>query len=108
MTDYPFDVIKEFATKKITKENFINAFADWQKMQGLDFDCKGVSVGKHIGVTYRAKLAVIKKGELCFYCVSVSKKGRKKIQEVRVKSIFEFRRKVDFLIFEEKRDLKWI
>ena len=87
MINYPRNIITAYASRQITKQQFIKQLSDWQKSNGIDYDCKGVSQHGFIGVTYRGVNAVIRNGVLEWVCGEDCDTA---------KSFFEFRRKVDF------------
>lgn len=100
MSEYPLNLFISYSEQKITKAQFINGLSNWQKSHGLNFDCKGVAVGKFVGITYRGKMAIIHNNLICFSYFSQNKK----IVNAKAKSILEFRRKIDFLhCFNERR-----
>ena len=87
MIDYPRNIIAAYASRRITKQQFIKQFSDWQKSNGINYDCKGVAQHGFIGVTYRGVNALIRSGVLEWGCGEYCDTA---------KSFFEFRRKVDF------------
>lgn len=81
--DYPRLLVGDYRERKTTRELFIKSFAAWQKSRGIDYDCRGTGDDGGTYVEYRNHRARIKNGVL----VSVYGTAR---------SVFEFRRKVDF------------
>ena len=98
MINYPRNIITAYASRQITKQQFIKQLSDWQKSNGIDYDCKGVSQHGFIGVTYRGVNAVIRNGVLEWVCGECRdpKKGNRRFIRDTANSFFEFRRKVDF------------
>lgn len=86
MTNYPQDIITAYAERKISREQFKNRFAEWQKRQGRDYSGKGTADKSGVYLTYRNITATIKNGILNF----------KTNQDETANTPFEFRRKVDF------------
>ena len=86
MTNYPQDIIAAYAERKISRGQFKNRFAEWQKKQGRDYACKGMADKSGVYLTYRNITATIKNGTLHF----------KTNQDETANTPFEFRRKVDF------------
>lgn len=92
---YPISLIQSFKRGEITKPQFMKLFSDWQKSNGINFDCKGIAEHGYVGVTYRLVNAVIRDNKFYFVLDRMEKAN----------SIFEFRRKVDFY---RLREAKWI
>lgn len=86
MTNYPQDIITAYAERKISREQFKNRFAEWQKKQGRDYACKGMADKQGVYLTYRNITATIKNNKLHF----------KTYTGDTAYTPFEFRRKVDF------------
>lgn len=102
---YPISLIQSFKRGEITKPQFMKLFSDWQKSNGINFDCKGIAGHGYAGVAYRSVNAVIRGNKLYFATDRhTDKKGRRRYME-EANSIFEFRRKVDFY---RLREAKWI
>ena len=85
-SNYPIQIITNYRAGKISRQQFIKQFSDWQKSRGLNYDCKGTADKNGVYITYRGIRAEIRNGALHFFS-----DGRKTAQ-----SVFEFRRKVDF------------
>ena len=66
MTNYPQDIIAAYAERKISRGQFKNRFAEWQKKQGRDYSCKGSADKQGIYLTYRNITATIKNDTLHF------------------------------------------
>ncbi len=95
---YPKKAIQDYAERKITRAQFIRQFLDWQKANGIDYNCKGTAHHGLVGVTYRGVGAVIKNGVLdwvCGGCRDPKKSDRRFVRDT-AQSVFEFCRKVDF------------
>lgn len=86
MTDYPQNIIAAYAERKISRIQFKNRFAEWQKKQDLDYSCKGTTDKSGVYLTYRNITATIKNGTLHF----------KTYTDDTANTPFEFCRKVDF------------
>lgn len=86
MTNYPQDIITAYAERKISRGQFKNRFAEWQKKQGRDYSCKGTADKQGVYLTYRNITATIKNDTLHF----------KTYTNDTASTPFEFRRKVDF------------
>ena len=86
MTNYPQDIIVAYAERKISRGQFKNRFAEWQKKQGRDYSCKGTTDKQGVYLTYRNITATIKNDTLHF----------KTCTDDTANTPFEFRRKVDF------------
>ena len=86
MTNYPLGLITNYRAGKISRQQFQQQFSNWQKSNGINFDCKGTADRSGVYITYRGIRAEIRNGTLHFFS-----DGRKTAQ-----SVFEFRRKVDF------------
>ena len=95
MTNYPQDIIAAYAERKISRGQFENRFAEWQKKQGRDYSCKGTADKQGVYLTYRNITATIKNGTLHF----------KTNQDETANTPFEFRRKVDFYREGKDREL---
>ena len=91
--EYPKKLIASFAKGKITKKEFERMFAEYQRLNGVDFTCRGFGDSSGIYLTYRGQKAVVKNGVLQW--------SYEKIKTA--KNLFEFRRKVDVQILCEKR-----
>ncbi len=86
MTNYPQDIIAAYAERKISRAEFENRFAEWQKRQDRDYSCKGTAGKSGVYLTYRNITATIKNDTLHFKTYTDDTAG----------TPFEFRRKVDF------------
>lgn len=104
--NYPREIIAAYASGAITKDQFKNQFAAWQKAHGMNYDCKGTADRRGVHITYRGVMATIRDGVLCFITGSYTDAdgNRRHIRE-RAKTPFEFRRKVDFAM--SKRGATW-
>lgn len=101
---YPISLIQSFKRGEITKPQFMKLFSDWQKSNGINFDCKGIAERGHVGVAYRSVNAVIRGNKLYFVTDRYTdKKGNLRYKMEKANSIFEFRRKVDFYKLREAK-----
>lgn len=91
--EYPKKLIASFAKGKITKKEFERMFAEYQRLNGVDFTCRGFGDSSGVYVTYRGQKAVLKNGILQWSYGKIK----------TAKNLFEFRRKVDVQILGEKR-----
>lgn len=91
--EYPEKLIAIFAKGKITKKEFERMFAEYQRLNGVDFTCRGFGDSNGIYLTYRGQKAVVKNGILQWSYGKIK----------TAKNLFEFRRKVDVQILGEKR-----
>ena len=82
-SDYPIQIITSYRAGKISRQQFIKQFSDWQKAHGINFDCKGYADKSGVYMTYRGIKAAIRNGLLCW-------------ENNTAKTVFEFQRKVDF------------
>ena len=81
--NYPIQIITDYRAGKISRQQFTKQFSDWQKAQGINFDCKGYADKSGVYMTYRGIKAAIRNGLLCW-------------ENNTAKTVFEFQRKVDF------------
>lgn len=98
MSGYPIGLITNYRAGKISRQMFIKQFNDWQKSRGINYDCKGTGGKDWLGLTYRGRHAVIKGGVIVWTDDD---------SEETARSIFEFRRKVDFAICRRPRGAAW-
>ena len=82
-SDYPIQIITDYRAGKISRQQFQQRFSDWQKSHGINFDCKGYAYKSGVYMTYRGIKAEIRNGLLCW-------------KNNTAKTVFEFKRKVDF------------
>ncbi len=90
--NYPIQLITNYRAGKISRQQFTKQFSDWQKTNGINYDCKGTADKNGVYLTYREIRAEIRNGILRFFV-----DGWKTAQ-----SVFEFRRKVDFSLNRRK------
>lgn len=83
MSGYPIQIITDYRAGKISRPQFIKQFSEWQKSNGINFDCKGTADRSGVYMTYRGIKAAIRNGVLCW-------------KNNTAKTVFEFQRKVDF------------
>lgn len=109
MSGYPIGLITNYRAGKISRQMFIKQFNDWQKSRGINYDCKGTGGKDWLGLTYRGRHAVIKGGVIVWICGEYRdpKKGNCRFIRDTARSIFEFRRKVDFAICRRLRSAVW-
>lgn len=87
--NYP-TTIALYSEGKISRAEFLAAFAEWQKANGVDYDCKGGSRWNGLCVTYRGRLGTIRKGHVEW-------------SGLKAASIFNFCRAVDIALCGERR-----
>ena len=92
MSGYPIQIITDYRAGKISRQQFVKQFGQWQKLQGTSFNTKGTADKSGVYLTYRGTRAEIRNGILHFFS-----DGWK-----TARSVFEFRRKVDFLLNRSK------
>lgn len=101
-TDFPRGLFKAYSEGRTTRGNFEAVFSEWQKQHGINYSCKGDADKNGIYAVYRGVKATIK-GDFLVWCNGVKLVGkhlkRPDIQSAR--SIFEFKRKVDFALLRE-------
>ena len=95
MENYPQDIIELYTNKKISKEEFIKQFSEWQKRNGIDYSFNKTVDNSGVYFTYRNITATIKNDKLHF----------KTYQNDTAKTPFEFRRKVDFYLEQREREI---
>lgn len=83
MSAYPIQLITDYRNGKFNRQQFQRQFSNWQKSNGINFDCKGTADRSGVCMTYRGIKAVVHNGLLCW-------------KNNTANSVFEFRRKVDF------------
>lgn len=92
MSGYPIQLITDYRAGKVSRQQFMKQFSDWQKPNGINYDCKGTADKHGVYMTYREVRAEITGGILRFFA-----DGWKTAE-----SAFEFRRKVDFSMNRRK------
>ena len=92
--NYPIQIITNYRAGKISRQQFTKQFSDWQKAQGINFDCKGYADKSGLYITYRGIIGKIKSGSIKFH-VKTSGKDWVYINKT-AKNVFEFRRLIDF------------
>ena len=92
--NYPIQIITNYRAGKISRQQFTKQFSDWQKAQGINFDCKGYADKSGFYITYRGIIGKIKSGSIIFL-VKTSGKDWVYINKT-AKNVFEFRRLIDF------------
>ena len=83
MSGYPIQLITDYRAGKISRQQFIKQFSEWQKANGINFDCKGTADRSGVYMTYRGIKAAIRNGLLCW-------------KNNTAKTVFGFQRQVDF------------
>ena len=87
-----YEALKAIITKRrngeITRQQFQQQFSNWQKSNGINFDCKVTADRSGVYMTYRGIKAAIRNGLLCW-------------KNNTVKTVFEFRRQVDYAFNQE-------
>ena len=91
-SNYPTQIITNYRAGKTSRQQFIKQFSDWQKAQGINYDCKGYADKSGVYMTYRGIKAAIRNGLLCW-------------KNHTAQTIFEFCRKVDFS--KQREGAKW-
>ena len=92
--NYPIQIITNYRAGKISRQQFQQQFSDWQKAQGINFDCKGYADISGVYITYRGIIGKIKSDSIKFL-VKTSGKDWVYINKT-AKNVFEFRRLIDF------------
>ena len=82
-SDYPIQIITNYRAGKISRQQFLKQFSDWQKAHGINYDCKGTADRSGTYLSYRGIKAAIQNGLLCW-------------KNNTAKTVFDFQRKVDF------------
>lgn len=101
-TDFPHGLFALYAEKEITRERFIAGLAAWQKSRGVNFDCKGTGDRYGVHLAYRGVRATISGGFICWYGEAFTdRKGRTRRDKQTARTVFEFRRMVDFALLRE-------
>ena len=83
MSGHPIELITNYRAEKISRQQFQQQFSNWQKSNGINFDCKGTADRSGVYMTYRGIKGAIRNGLLCW-------------KNNTAKTVFEFQRKVDF------------
>ena len=91
---YPIEIISNYMAGKITRQQFIKKFSDWQKSRGINYDCKGYADKSGVYIAYRGIVGKIKSGIIKFL-VKTSGKDWVYINK-NAKTVFEFCRLIDF------------
>lgn len=88
MSGYPIHIITSYRAGKISRQQFIKQFSEWQKANTINFDCKGTADRNGTYLEYRGIKAEIKNGVLCW-------------KNNTAKTVFEFQRQVDYAFNQE-------
>lgn len=95
--DFPKDIIAEYAGGAITKAQFKERLAVWQKGRGIDYKCRGYVGTYGVHLQYRGVTATIRDGILYFINGTyIDGGGNRRYIRERASTAFEFRRRVDF------------
>ena len=105
MSDYPFELITNYRAGKISRQQFTKQFSDWQKSRGINYDCKGYADKSGVYITYRGIVGKIKSGIIKFSRQNI--RQRLGYINKNAKTVFEFRRKVDFSLNAINGGAKW-
>lgn len=100
---FPYGDVRAYAEGYLSRDEFIERFSRWQKMHGLDFDCKGKAEdGGRICVSYRGVSAVLKDGMLEWFSGFRRDRRNRRFPEYRgASSVFTFRRQVDAALLKD-------
>ena len=88
MSGYPIQLITDYRAGKISRQQFQQQFSNWQRVNTINFDCKGTADKSGVYMTYLGIKAEIKNGVLCW-------------KNNTAKTVFEFRRQVDYAFNQE-------
>ena len=106
MSGYPIHIITNYRAGKISRQQFIKQFSEWQKANTINFDCKGTADRSGVHVTYRGVTATIRDGTLSFITGSNCEPASPAhFLHHDAKNVFEFCRKVDFSIDRQTRGI---
>jgi len=90
---YPLQLVQTFRAGKISRQQFIKQFSDWQKSNDMIFDCKGTADKNGTYITYRGITAKIENGVLCW-------------KQNKAANLFTFQRQVDYAFNQEFNNFK--
>ena len=91
---YLLALVKSYSAGEISRQAFIQAFSSWQKSHGINYDCKGYADKSGSYITYRGIVGKFKSGIIKFL-VTTSGKDWVYLNK-NAKTVFEFRRLIDF------------
>lgn len=102
--DFPERIFKAYSERMLTRAGFVRALSDWQKLRGLNYDCKGTFERGALCLTYRGQKAVIRGGRVVWARGEWRdpESGKSGFCRHTADSVFEFCRKVDFAILSER------
>ena len=107
-SNYPIQIITNYRAGKISRQQFIKQFSDWQKSHGINYDCKGTADRLGVHVEYRGTTATIRDGKLSFITGdNCEPNSPTHFLRHEANSFFEFRRKVDFSLNAINGGAKW-
>ena len=89
---YPLQLVKAFRAGEISRQQFIKQFSDWQKSNGINFDCKGSADRNGTFLTYRGITGQLTNGVIV-------------CGKIKAESVFNFQRKIDFELNAEAQAL---
>lgn len=109
MNGFPIHIITSYRAGKISRQQFIRQFIEWQKSHGINYDCRGIGGKGWLGLTYRGENAVIKNGVIEWVSGEYRdpKKGNRRFIRNTAENITEFKRKVDIAICDRLRGTAW-
>lgn len=90
--NYPIQIITSYRAGKISRQQFIKQFSDWQKSQGISFDTKGTADKNGTYLTYRGISAKIENGKLRW-------------NKATAADLYTFQRQVDYAINQELQEM---
>ena len=93
MSGYPIQIITDYRAGKISRQQFIKQFSDWQKASIINFDCNGTADKSGVYMTYLGIKATIRNGVICW-------------KNNTAKTVFEFKRQVDYAFNQEFNNFK--
>lgn len=89
MRNYPTALFVAYRDGKIDRQQFITDFRNWQKSNGINFDCKGTADRSGTYLTYRGITGTVKNGVLHW--------DKNKIAD----TLFIFQRQIDYALNQE-------
>lgn len=89
---YPLQLVKAFRAGEISRQQFIKQFSDWQKSNGINFNCKGSADRNGTFLTYRGITGQLTNGVIV-------------CGKIKAESVFNFQRKIDFALNAEAQTL---
>ena len=89
---YPLQLVQTFRAGKISRQQFIKQFSDWQKSNDINFDCKGHADKNGAFLNYRGITGQLTNGVIV-------------CGKIKAESVFNFQRKIDFALNAEAQAL---